>query len=134
MSEQVLLNALHGIQLWGIVGQSMDPSIGKLRCGSNDEFLAAYKALENEVGRLISENERLRQKDVELRDKMETFGTCSGAITALFVEGIKEQEAENAKLRELILDMLVDEERGHNDDGTYYEHVRLAKELGIEAS
>ena len=41
-------------------------------------------------------------------------------------------EAENAKLRELIFDMLVDEERGHNDDGTYYEHVRIAKELRIE--
>ena len=45
---------------------------------------------------------------------------------------IFELEDENAKLRELILDMLVDEERGHNDDDTYYEHVRLAKELGIE--
>lgn len=41
-------------------------------------------------------------------------------------------EDENAKLRELIFDMLVDEERGHNDDDTYYEHVRLAKELGVE--
>jgi len=41
-------------------------------------------------------------------------------------------EDENEKLRELILDMLVDEERGHNDDDTYYEHVRLAKELRIE--
>ena len=45
---------------------------------------------------------------------------------------IFELEDENAKLCELILDMLVDEERGHNDDDTYYEHVRLAKELGIE--
>ena len=41
-------------------------------------------------------------------------------------------KAENAKLRELIFDMLVDEERGHNDDDMYYEHVRLAKELRIE--
>lgn len=40
--------------------------------------------------------------------------------------------SENAKLRELIFDMLVDEERGHNDDDTYYEHVRLANGLGIE--
>jgi hypothetical protein len=45
---------------------------------------------------------------------------------------IFELEDENAKLRELILDMLVDEERGHNDDDTYYEHVRLAQKLGIE--
>jgi hypothetical protein len=41
-------------------------------------------------------------------------------------------EAENAKLRDLIFDILVDEERGHNDDDTYYEHVRLANGLGIE--
>ena len=41
-------------------------------------------------------------------------------------------KAENEKLRELILGMLVDEERGHNNDDTYYEHVRLAKGLGIE--
>ena len=40
--------------------------------------------------------------------------------------------SENAKLRELIFDMLVDEERGHNDDDTYYEHVRRANGLGIE--
>lgn len=40
-------------------------------------------------------------------------------------------EAENAKLRELIFDMLVDEERGHNDDGTFYEHVERANELGV---
>lgn len=45
---------------------------------------------------------------------------------------IFELENENAELRELITDILVDEERGHNDDDTYYEHVRLAKELGIE--
>ena len=45
---------------------------------------------------------------------------------------IFELEDENAKLCELILDMLVDEERGHNDDDTYYEHVRLAQKLGIE--
>ena len=44
----------------------------------------------------------------------------------------RKYKAENAKLRELVYDMLVDEERGHNDDGTFYEHVRLAKELGIE--
>lgn len=43
-----------------------------------------------------------------------------------------EMEAENAKLRELIFDMLVDEERGSTEENTYYEHVRLAGELGIE--
>lgn len=40
-------------------------------------------------------------------------------------------KAENAKLRDLIFDMLVDEERGSTEESTYYEHVRLAKELGI---
>lgn len=42
------------------------------------------------------------------------------------------EQAENAKLRELIFDILVDEEREHNDDYTYNKHVRHAKELGIE--
>ena len=41
-------------------------------------------------------------------------------------------ESENAMLRELVFDMLVDEERGHNDDNTFDEHVRAAKELGVE--
>ena len=45
---------------------------------------------------------------------------------------LEQAESENAELKELILYMLVDEERGHNDDDTYFEHVRLAKELGIE--
>lgn len=61
MNEQGLLNALHGIQLWGIVGPSRDPSLGKGRCGSNDEFLEAYRELEDEVRSIISENERLRR-------------------------------------------------------------------------
>jgi len=60
MSKQALLDALHDMQLWGIVGQSMVPSLGKIRCGSNDEFLEAYRALEGEVRRLISDNEKLK--------------------------------------------------------------------------
>jgi hypothetical protein len=47
------------MQLWGIVGQSKDPSLGKGRCGSNDEFLEAYRALEGKVKCLISENAKL---------------------------------------------------------------------------
>ena len=43
----------------------------------------------------------------------------------------RQLKAENAKLRGLIFDMLVDEERGHNDDGTYYEHAERANELGV---
>ncbi len=56
--------------------------------------------------------------------RLSDFERCNADLDRL--------EAENAKLRELILDMLVDEERGHNDDDTYYEHVRLAQKLGIE--
>jgi hypothetical protein len=56
----------------------------------------------------------------------------SGEYLRGIAKRVEEVEAENAKLRELIIDMLVDEERGHNDDDTYYEHVRLANGLGIE--
>ena len=61
---------------------------------------------------------------------------CGGAFRECDADCLGDEtrnlKTENAKLRDLILDMLVDEERGHNDDDTYYEHVRLAKELGIE--
>ena len=61
---------------------------------------------------------------------------CGGAFRESDADCLEDEtrdlKAKNAKLRELIFDMLVDEERGHNDDGTYYEHVSLAKELGIE--
>lgn len=40
-------------------------------------------------------------------------------------------ESENAKLRELVYDMLQDEERGHNDELTFDEHVERADELGV---
>lgn len=62
---------------------------------------------------------------VRLRDERE-------AARFAYIDTISELEDQNAKLCELILDMVVDEARGHNDDNTYYEHVRLAKELGIE--
>lgn len=39
--------------------------------------------------------------------------------------------AENAKLRELVYDMLEDEEHGHNDDMTFREHVIRAHKYGI---
>lgn len=41
-------------------------------------------------------------------------------------------KAENDKLQKLIYDMLEDEERGHNDNSTFYEHVKRANELGVE--
>jgi hypothetical protein len=44
----------------------------------------------------------------------------------------KRLKAENAKLRELVYDMLQDEERGHNDELTFDEHVERANELGVE--
>lgn len=39
---------------------------------------------------------------------------------------------ENDKLRELISDMLLDEDWGHNDDNTFFEHNKRASELGIK--
>ncbi len=41
-------------------------------------------------------------------------------------------EEENDKLRELISDMLFDEDLGHNDDNTFFEHNNRASELGIK--
>lgn len=40
-------------------------------------------------------------------------------------------KADNAKLREFIYDLIIDEERGHNDDVTFREHVIRAHEYGI---
>ena len=45
---------------------------------------------------------------------------------------LEESQAENAELRELVYDMLEDEERGHNDDRTFDEHVERAREMGVE--
>ena len=45
---------------------------------------------------------------------------------------LKALERENTKLRELVYDMLQDEERGHNVDLTFEEHVKRANELGVE--
>ena len=47
------------------------------------------------------------------------------------MHAVEAVEAENAKLRDLIYDIIVDEERGHNDDGTFREHVIRAHEYGI---
>jgi hypothetical protein len=40
-------------------------------------------------------------------------------------------KAENERLRDLVYDLIVDEERGHNDDRTFREHVIRAHEYGI---
>lgn len=58
----------------------------------------------------------------------EGFTACASSTT------VSRLRREDAKLRELVYDMLVDEERGHNDDSTFYEHVERANELGIEVS
>ena len=47
-------------------------------------------------------------------------------------ESLDQARNEYNQLRELVYDMLEDEERGHNDDLTFYEHVKRANELGIE--
>lgn len=38
---------------------------------------------------------------------------------------------ENEKLREFIYELIVDEERGHNDGRTFHEHVIRAHKYGI---
>lgn len=76
---------------------------------------------QQEARRALDDEHQTRSNVNRLRDRVHEIAADRDRI-----------KAENAKLCELILDMLVDEERGHNDDDTYYEHVRLAKELGIE--
>ena len=47
------------------------------------------------------------------------------------LEEVRNLKKENERLRELIYDIIVDEERGHNDDRTFREHVSRAHEYGI---
>ena len=54
--SQSLLDALHGVQLWGIVRSDTGG-----RCGRNDEFLVAFKRLEEEVSNVEEENAKLRE-------------------------------------------------------------------------
>ena len=59
--------------------------------------------------------------------------THEGAETkARISESLDQARNEYNQLRELVYDMLEDEECGHNDDLTFYEHVKRANELGIE--
>lgn len=59
--------------------------------------------------------------------------TYEGAeAKARISESLDQARNEYNQLRELIYDMLEDEERGHNDDLTFYEHVKRANELGIK--
>ena len=61
-----------------------------------------------------------------------TTHTMTHGATYVPIEDGKAVRDENAKLRELVYDMLQDEERGHNDELTFDEHVERANELGIE--
>ena len=54
--SQSLLDALHGVQLWGIVRSDTGG-----RCGSIDEFLVAFKRLEEEVSNVEEVNAKLRK-------------------------------------------------------------------------
>ena len=76
---------------------------------------------QQEMRRALDDEHQTRSNVNRLRDRVHEIAADRERI-----------KAENEKLRELIIDMLVDEERGHNDDDTYYEHVRLAQKLGIE--
>lgn len=59
--------------------------------------------------------------------------TRKGAETkARISESLDQARNEYNQLRELIYDMLKDEERGHNDDSIFYEHVKRANELGVK--
>lgn len=59
--------------------------------------------------------------------------THEGAETkARISKNLDQARNEYNQLRELVYDMLVDEERGHNDDLTFYEHVKRANELGVK--
>ena len=53
-------------------------------------------------------------------------------LAARSAERAEALKSENAKLRELVYDMLQDEERGHNDELTFDEHVERANELGVQ--
>ena len=70
------------------------------------------------IGRVILD----AQEKFDVTDWVEKYAKKRNAQTV----------EENAKLRELVYDMLEDEERGHNDESTFDEHVERANELGVE--
>jgi len=82
------------------------------------------RRLEDSVGYWQGEAENLKAGD--------DWQRCEFAAKGEDGHHVCHSAAEINKLRELVYDMLVDEERGHDDDLTFYEHVERAKELGIE--
>ena len=123
MSEQALLDALHDMQLWGIVGQSRDPSLGKGRCGSNDEFLEAYRALEGEVRCLISENEKLQEyahtlevANIDMASRLEDY-IGQYDPTDAFVADVR---AANERLRKSL-------EESEHDESMAWDRARKAE-------
>lgn len=76
---------------------------------------------QQEARRALDDEHQTRSNVNRLRDRVHEIAADRDRI-----------KAQNAKLQDLIFDMLVDEERGNTEEDTYYEHVRLAKDLGIE--
>ena len=89
--------------------------------------------LRERVHEIAADRDRIKAENAKLRaclgDGCVDCAIDMGKYADSLCDPIK---AENAKLRDLIFDMLVDEERGNTEEDTYYEHVRLAKDLGIE--
>lgn len=84
--------------------------------------LSDFERCNADLDRLEDENEKLKESLAEAEHS-----------ESMAWDRTRKAEADNAELRYLIFDMLVDEERGNTEENTFYEHVRLAKELGIEA-
>jgi hypothetical protein len=103
-----------------------------------DEAIAhAEWAADNCEGECAEEHRQLAEWLKELRERKSTDVALEDERNLLserlgdYREALRYARAENAKLRDLIFDILVDEERGSTEENTYYEHVRLARELGI---
>jgi len=76
--------------------------------------------------------EQVSDRIVELETENENLMKTVDSVMPSLIEDNARLKRENAKLRELVYDMLVDEERGHNDELTFDEHVERANELGVE--
>lgn len=94
------------------------PGVNIFLASNGDKLMTFYNYIENvrhEMFKLVND------------------WTHEGAETkARISESLDQARNEYNQLRELVYDMLEDEERGHNDDLTFYEHVKRANELGVE--
>ena len=106
----------------------------KMHLKKDGESYVADAMLLRESISLRQENDSLKKENDSLRkerdhwhvEQVHAYGNWEDAH-----KRASELEAENAKLRELVYDMLQDEERGHNDELTFGEHVERANELGV---